>query len=376
MQNLKIFHEAVKDPKSVALKIKKDNKKIIGYLCSYAPEELIYAAGFHPMRLFSSKAEINLAESHLQAYCCSLVRGILEDSLSGGLDYLDGTVFPHTCDSIQRLSDIWRIKAKYEFFADVIMPAKLNTQSARNYMKDVLIKFKSDLEKACGKKITQSNLKKSISRFNLIKTNLKKLYELRSQNPKIIKGSDIHAIVKGSMIMDRDQLVELLPAIVSNVSKTNKLFKKASDLSQGKRLVLSGSICDSPDIYNIIEQAGGIVVGDDLCTGQRWFDGKIPEDEEPMEALTTRYFERIVCPAKHSSTTARGENIVKLAKDNKAAGVIFILLKFCDPHGFDYPYMKEFLDKEGIKNILIEMDDHSLNSGQLSTRLETFMHMI
>ncbi|MCD4744201.1 MAG: 2-hydroxyacyl-CoA dehydratase family protein [Desulfobacteraceae bacterium] len=369
MQELKIFHEAIQNPGSVALKMKEKKRKTIGYLCSYAPEELIYAAGFHPMRLFSSKAEINLAESHLQAYCCSLVRGILEDSLSGKLDYLDGTVFPHTCDSIQRLSDIWRIKTKYEFFADVIMPAKLNTQSAKNYMRDVLIKFTTDLEKACGEKITRSALKKSIAKFNLIKTNLKKLYELRSQNPGILKGADIHAIVKGSMIMDRDQLVELLPAIVSKVSDV-------SALDQGKRLVLSGSICDSPDIYDIIEQAGGVVVGDDLCTGQRWFDGKIPENEEPMEALTTRYFERIVCPAKHSSTIARGENIVKLAKQTEADGVIFIILKFCDPHGFDYPYMKEFLDKEGIKNILIEIDDHSLNSGQLSTRLETFMHMI
>jgi bcr-type benzoyl-CoA reductase subunit C len=373
MQELEIFHEAIQNPDSVASKVKSKGKKIIGYLCSYAPEELIYAAGFHPMRLFSSKDEINLAESHLQAYCCSLVRGILEDSLSGKLDYLNGTVFPHTCDSIQRLSDIWRLKGKYELFFDVVMPAKLNTQSAKEYMKDVLVKFKADLEKACGEKITQSDLKESITKFNFIKTNLKQLYELRSQNPEIIKGADLHAIVKGSMIMDRDHLVKLLPVVVSNISE---LAKKSPPIKKSKRLVISGSICDSPSIYDIIEQTGSVVVGDDLCTGQRWFDGRIPEDREPMEALTTRYFERIVCPAKHSSISARGKNIVNLANKTKADGVIFMILKFCDPHGFDYPYMKEFLDKEGIKNILIEIDDQSLNSGQLSTRLETFAQMI
>ncbi|MCP3901616.1 MAG: 2-hydroxyacyl-CoA dehydratase [Desulfobacteraceae bacterium] len=378
MKELKIFHKAVQNPDYVALEMKSQGRKIIGYLCSYAPEELIYAAGFHPMRLFSSKTEINLAEKHLQAYCCSLIRGILEDSLSGKLDYLDGTVFPHTCDSMQRLSDIWRINAKYEFFTDVVMPAKLNTNSARNYMKDVLVKFKNDLEKACGKQITQSDLKESFSKFNLIKANLKKLYELNSKNPGILKGADMHAIVKGSMTMDRDQLIELLPLIVSKVSELTKNFTPKEPV---KRLVLSGSICDSPDIYNIIEQSGGVVVGDDLCTGQRWFDGEIPVDEaqlgdEPMDALTHRYFDRIVCPAKHKSTTTRGENIVKLAKNNKADGVVFITLKFCDPHGFDYPYLKEFLDKQGIKNILIEIDDHSLNMGQLSTRFETFVHMI
>jgi len=27
---------------------------------------------------------------------------------------------------------------------------------------------------------------------------------------------------------------------------------------------------------------------------------------------------------------------------------VFLLLKFCDPHAFDYPYIKEMLDKENI----------------------------
>ena len=59
-----------------------------------------------------------------------------------------------------------------------------------------------------------------------------------------------------------------------------------------------------------------------------------------------------------------------------AARSIFMLLKFCDPHAFDYPYLKECLDREGIKNMLIEMDDQQQSLGQLSTRLETFIQMI
>ncbi len=92
MKEINIFRDAVNDVPEMVANIKKRNKKIVGYLCSYAPEELIYAAGFHPIRLFSSKSDIVMAEDHLQAYCCSLVRGVLEDSLSERLDYLDGTV--------------------------------------------------------------------------------------------------------------------------------------------------------------------------------------------------------------------------------------------------------------------------------------------
>ena len=370
MKEIMIFHEAIKDVPAIASKIKAKPKKIIGYLCSYAPEELIYAAGFHPMRLFSSKSDIVLAENHLQAYCCSLVRGVLEDSLSGRLDFLDGTVFPHTCDSIQRLSDIWRMNGRYEFFADVILPAKLNTQSARIYMVDVLTKFKKDLETASGKEITNADLHESIKKFNLIKKNLSKIYALQSLKPGIIKGDDLYAIVKGSMVMDRDEVADLLPAIVSRLEKMD------APASNGKRIIVSGSICDSPDIYTLIEEVGGVIAGDDLCTGQRWFEGQILEDGNPIAAIAKRYMDRVICPAKHASPTARGENIVSLAGKNKADGVIFMLLKFCDPHAFDYPYLKECLDRQGIKNMLIEMDDQQQSLGQLSTRLETFIHMI
>ena len=370
MKEIKIFHDAVKDVSAIADKIKAKQKKIIGYLCSYTPEELIYAAGFHPMRLFSSKSDILLAENHLQAYCCSLVRGVLEDSLSGRLDFLDGTVFPHTCDSIQRLSDIWRMKGRYEFFADVLLPAKLNTQSARTYMVDVLTRFKKDLETATGKEITEADLQEFIKKFNLIRSNLSKIYALQSRKPGIIKGADFYAIVKGSMMMDRDEVADLLPVIVGNLERKD-IPKKS-----GKRIVISGSICDSPDIYTSIEKAGGIIVGDDLCTGQRWFEGEILDDKNPIDVIAARYMDRMICSAKHVTPTIRGENLISLAKKNKADGVIFMLLKFCDPHAFDYPYLKDFLDREGIKNLLIEMDDQQQNLGQLSTRFETFIHMI
>jgi len=370
MKEIDPFHIAINDPASLAAGIKKRSGKIIGYMCSYAPEELIHAAGFHPMRLFSSKSDISLAENHLQAYCCSLVRGVLEDSLAGRLDYLEGMVFPHTCDSIQRLSDIWRLNTDHSFFADVVMPAKLNTESSRAYMLDVLKKFKADLEKAIGHSITPTDLNASICLFNRIRKLLARIYELKSRFPSIIAGTDLFAIVKGAMIMDREELAHRLETIVL------LLEKKDPPPSLAKRIILAGSICDMPDIYSLIEESGGTVVADDLCTGNRWFEGLMPEDIDPLEALTARYADRAVCPAKHSGNTTRGENLTALANTHKADGVIFAVLKFCDPHAFDYPYMKEFLDKASIKNLHIELDDQQQGQGQLSTRLETFIHMI
>mgnify|MGYP002640928335 CR=1 FL=1 len=369
MKEIKQFHDALKDVPGLASQIK-ESKKIIGHLCSYVPEELVYAAGFHPMRLFSSKSDIILAENHLQAYCCSLVRGILEDSLSGRLDFLHGTVFPHTCDTIMRLSDIWRLKNRYEFFWDVILPVKLGTQSAKDYMLAVLTRFKTGLEEASGKTITQDDLSEAVQIFNRIRTSLSTIYRLQSKSPGIISGKDLYALVKGAMVMERQKAAALLEKIADSLETATP------PENPGKRIVLSGSICDAPNLYTAIEDAGAVIVGDDLCTGQRWFEGIIQEDTDPLTAIAERYMERMVCPAKHITPEARGETLTALAQKNRADGVIFTLLKFCDPHAFDYPYLKERLDEAGIKNLLIEMDDQQQSLGQLSTRIETFANMI
>jgi len=370
MKDIECFHDAVNHIPETASQIKKQGRKIMGYLCSYAPEELIHAAGFHPMRLFSSKSDIVLAENHLQSYCCSLVRGILEDSLNGRLDFLDGAVFPHTCDSMQRLSDIWRMNNRYAFFADVVLPAKLNTESAGIYMTEVLARFKKDLEAAVGKDIPDTEINSSISLFNCIRKNLSALYDLNSRHPGLISGRDLYTLVKGSMIMDRKEAADRLANIVSS------LEKMTSPVKPGKRLILSGSVCDTPDIFDAIETAGGVLVGDDLCTGRRWFEGLIMEDLPPLSAMAERFRGRVTCPAKHSGLTTRAENLVSLVKKNQADGVVFLMLKFCDPHTFDYPYLKEHLDGAGIKSTAFEMDDQQQSLAQFSTRIETFIHMI
>ncbi|MBN2180165.1 MAG: 2-hydroxyacyl-CoA dehydratase [Deltaproteobacteria bacterium] len=372
MEVLNDFYRVAENPYEYSRELKKSGKRIIGYFCSYTPEEIISASGVHPIRLFGTGGDITLADSHLQPYCCSLVRGALEEALEGRLDFLDGTVFPHTCDSIQRLSDIWRLNTNFGFFADVVLPVKLNTESSREYFADILKKFRLDLERGLGVTITDDKLKTAITRYNNIRRSLKALYEMHSKEPGILSGRDLWAVTRASMIMERDDLLVKLSLLKEALKKGGRSGK-----SEGKkRLVLAGSVCDHPNVYTIIEDSGGVVVWDDLCTGSRYFEGTIEENGNPVESIAARYAERLVCPAKHLSNTARGDNIVRIVKKHDAGGVVFLLLKFCDPHDFDYPYMKEFLDRENIPSMLLEVEDSLPSEAQLKTRFETFIHML
>jgi bzd-type benzoyl-CoA reductase N subunit len=371
MPDVSKFRAAAEDPVKYARELKKNTgNKIVGYLCSYTPEEIIFAAGASPLRLFGASGPITFADAHLQSYCCSLVRGSLDNALAGRLDFLDGAVFPHTCDSIQRLSDIWRLNVSNCFHIDAVLPVKLNTESARFYMARIIAKFRRDLEEKLGTEITDEKLQGAIGLYNEIRRGLKRLYELRSQNPSVLGGSDLHAVVKSAMVMERNEFLKALNGLIGEIESSE------ATAFNGKRLVLTGGICSQPDIYGMIENAGAAVVWDDLCTGSRYFESTTAETGDPETAIAERYYERIICPAKHHGIRERGRHLVEAAVECNAAGVIFLLLKFCDPHAFDYPYIKSMLDSVGIPGLLIDIEDQPAGSEGLRTRLETFIEMI
>jgi bzd-type benzoyl-CoA reductase N subunit len=372
MQELKQFHDIANDPIAYARHWKTETRnRVVGFFCSYAPEEIIWAAGALPYRILGAGGSISRADGHLQAYSCSLVRGALDDALTGKLDFLDGAVFPHTCDSIQRLSDIWRLNAGFGFHLDLVLPVKLNTQSAKDYMLAVIKKFHHDLEEGLGVEISPEKLSKAVRTFNQIRTCLQRIYQIRKEHSAMLSGRDLHAIVKASMVMDRDRLADRLSAVVDLLQSQ----PSETDMPR-KRLVLTGGICSMPEIYRPIEEAGGTVVWDDFCTGSRYFEGTIDLQGDLLNSIARRYFDRVICPAKHRDCFSRGETLLKMVENTGAQGVIFVLLKFCDPHAFDFPYMKELLDRAGIPGMLLEIEDQQTSEEQLRTRLEAFIELL
>jgi benzoyl-CoA reductase subunit C len=369
---LSTFSEIIDHPFSYAASWKAETGgPVVGYFCSYAPEEIIHAAGALPFRIFGTDEGISRADAHLQSYSCSLVRGALEDVLAGRLAFLDGTVFPHTCDSIQRLSDIWRLNAGVGFHIDAVLPVKLNTPGARQYMADVLQAFRRDLGKALGTDISDEKLVASIGVYNEIRQWLERLYRLRRSHPAAVSSSDVHTIVKAAMLMDRARFLDMLPDAVQHLEQ-----QVTGSTVPGKKLVLAGGVCSMPDIYQIIASAGGSVVWDDLCTGARFFEKAISGDGPPLEAIADRYLDRTVCPAKHGGLRNRGQQLLHIVRETGADGVVFLLLKFCDPHSFDYPYIREMLDAAGIPSLHFEIEDRMPAEGQFQTRVQAFLEMI
>jgi len=369
MKSLAPLRDAAADPYAYARLWKEARKRpVVGYFCSYTPEEVIWAAGALPLRIFGAGGRVTLADAHLQAYSCSLVRGALEDGLAGKLAFLDGIVFPHTCDSIQRLSDIWRLNLDTGAHLDAVLPVKLNTASAREYLAAVLAKFRRELGERLGREIGAEALAAAVADYEALREGLAALHALRRERPAALSSRDLHTVTRAAMVMDRRELAGHLAAVLDEARQA-----PGGAAAPRKRLVLAGGLCSMPDLYGIIEEAGAHVVDDDFCTGSRYFEGRVPAGGDPLAALAQRYAERSVCPAKHRDLDGRGRSLVERVRRAGADGVIFILLKFCDPHAFDYPYMKALLDAAGIPSLLFEVEDQLPAEGQLKTRCEAFV---
>jgi len=341
----------------------------IGFFCPYVPEELIHAAGALPFRLMGTPIKMSHVQAHLPPHCCHLVKSSLESLLQGELDFLKGIIFSHTCDAMQGLADIWAFQKHTPLQFNLMMPSRLDSELSRNFFKAEIERFKSFLESNMGK-ISPQNLKTSIQLFNHIRGQLQKVYALKPTWHEQISGMDFARIIRAGYLMDRQRYLGLLNDLL------NSLPENAEGSDNLVPVYLTGNMTHSDSYFSLIEEAGAIVIQDDLCSGTRFLRLMIQEDIDPIEGLTQRYFNSFLCPAKHRGPYAHGETLLKEVEKSGAKGVIFLLYKYCEPHFFDYPDLKQALESKGIPTLLLEVEDPSYSIGQLKIRIQAFVEML
>jgi benzoyl-CoA reductase subunit C len=132
----------------------------------------------------------------------------------------------------------------------------------------------------------------------------------------------------------------------------------------------------SDSYFSLIEEAGAIIVQDDLCSGTRFLRLMVPEGIDPIEGLTNRYLTSFLCPTKYQGIHAHAETLLKEVQKSGAKGVIFLLYKYCETHFFDYPDLKQALESKGIPTLLLEVEDPSYSIEQLKIRVQAFVEML
>ena len=91
-------------------------------------------------------------------------------------------------------------------------------------------------------------------------------------------------------------------------------------------------------------------------------------------ALSERYMKNNC--ACFTPNPGRVEDIIRLAEEYHADGVIDCNLKFCGLYDIEKKTVAEALKEKGIPVLSLETDYEDSDAGQLRTRIEAFVEML
>lgn len=337
----------------------------MGTMCSYVPEEMIHAAGYTPVRLRGAATPLRQADAHLQSFTCALCRSTLDQLLGGELGPLAGTVFSHTCDTMQALADLWRANSQPRRFVDCIMqPANLGAPAARDYLIAELRRFRERLAAFSGHPAGDDALRASIALYDETRRLVHSLQTVRGK----LATPVYFAILDAAQRMPREQFNPLLGELLAELEPVPQIARRP-------RLFIVGAVLDEPRLFDLIEELGAQVAGDDLCSASRHFLETVGTEGDPIESLADYYLRRPPCPTKLHPNHEPGAWLLDQATQVRADGIVFALEKFCEPHAFDYAEARPQLDSAGLPYLLLEME-HVPSLEALRTRMQAFIEIL
>ncbi len=347
----------------------KTGNKVMGYFCTYVPEEILYAANILPVRILGSHEPPTVTEPYIFAMYCHFCRDCLAQGLRGKFSYLDGIVEGQSCLHLRQAFNGWRLHVPIDFAYYIYVPHGVQTPRAAPYYVQELAKFKHAVEQWTGKKITDQDLDRGIQTLNRSRELMKKITEYRKATPPRLTGLEAMEMTLSSQMTDKNEHNKLLEQLLQELP--NRKLERKADI----RLMIIGSEDDDRVFMKNVENLGATFVVDEHCTGTRYYWNNVQPQEDRLKAIAERYIYRVPCPSKDWPELTRVQHAANLAKEYGVNGALIIQNKFCDPHGIEIPPLKDALNKVGVQTYPLEFDV-TVPWGQFRTRVEAFLETL
>ena len=365
-----------KDPLGYARAWKEANgRPVIGSFPMNFPGELAHAAGALPLILQESSDPITYGHGLLFPFYCGYTRSMVDQAAKGDLSGLDAIMFGDHCVQLLGAADAIRMQLPntrvifFQLISSMCDPWTLG-RSIESFAE-----LKSELEDFVGRPVEDEALHASVRLFNRNRQLLRKLYAMRESGALALTATQLQHVVKSSMIMDKAEHTGLIEELLEDIAAHPR------PRPQGLRLHLSGHFCQAPkpEILDMIENCGVVIVGDDLFHGFRYISTDVNPEGDPIAALAEWYMARntgVPCPTRVQNNVDWDAYLLKAIEREDAQGMIVLMAKFCEPHMYYYPEVKEAFERRGVPHLLIETEHESMALEGLKTRVETFVEIV
>jgi benzoyl-CoA reductase subunit C len=371
---LSVFQEVASRPLAYARRWKHETGgRVIGLFPMHFPGELAHAAGALPFIIQEDDEPITVGQSNVFNFYCGYNRSVIDQALRGEFDFLDAILFGDHCVQLLGTADVIRAHMPQKPILFNQLCSILDAPWAREETEGTFRQLQSELEDMIGQPLAAADVQASIRLFNRNRALIRQLYEGRRAGRFALTSRQMQDIVKSSMVMDKSQHTALLEKLVAGLEQQTPAHRV--------RVYLSGHLCHAPkpELLDMIEECGVTVVDDDLYTGWRFVFADIDESLTPIEALAQWYLSRshqLPCPTRAVKGRNWEDYLLEAVDRSRADGMVVLQVKFCEPHMYFYPEIKEAFERAEIPMLLIETEHEQMPLEALKTRVETFVEIV
>lgn len=370
--------EATKRTLSYLQAQREKGKNIVGTYCGYAPLELIRAAGAAPAVLcaFANKT-IEAAETVLPANLCPLIKssyGFIKTDTCPFFSISEAVIAETTCDGKKKM---------FELISDIKpmhvmdLPQLPDEKEALENWTVMIKKLKGFLETTFNREIDDKEVEKEIKETNIKNKLMNKIFDFAALTPTPVSWLELYDLTFLGQASTTKDMIGLLNDCVAKLEK-----RVAEGVYHGEkdspRVLVTGCPVggDATKVFKIIEEAGGVVVALDSCTGMKTYNGFIPENtSDPYAALSRRYLE-LPCSCM-TPNTRRLTELDKMIKRFQPDVVVDVVLYACHSYNIESHKIKEHVtSKHRIPFLKIETDYSQGDVGQIRTRVEALIEMV
>lgn len=355
---------------------KEKGVKVVGSFCSLVPEEFILAAGAMPIRLCTGFYGTTLAaEEVMPRLFCPLVKSSIGFFLGQSKLFrvVDIIIVPTTCDCKKRLGEVFA-EMKPAWALEV--PHNTEAPQARKLWLEELKLLKEHLEQLTNNRIGEKELRGAIDLCNRKRTVVRRLRALGASLPNV--AGNILLTIHLSYYDDAERWCERAETLCAELER--KKVGQVLDDDFSPRVLLAGSSIIMPNwkLPRIIEDAGGVIVCDDLCSGTKGVYDPVQAQDWTIDDMIIAIAERsltINCPC-FTPNIGEINRILRFVEDFQVDGVVYHVLQGCHPYSFETRAVETALKRRNIPMIKIDTDYSREDVEQIRTRIEAFLEMI
>ncbi|TFH41924.1 MAG: 2-hydroxyacyl-CoA dehydratase [Chrysiogenales bacterium] len=357
-------------------KWKESGGTVVGYTCSYVPDEIFHSVGILPYRIRGFGAEdTTIGDTYFGPFICSLPKCMLQLAGEGRFNFLDGAIITPGCDSMRRLDECWRKAGEDidgslpKFFFHYGVPHKYADYTIKWFAEETR-RLIDAVEAHFGVKVEDEKLLDSIRLYNRSRALLEEFDLIRTADEPPFTGTDALAVILAGTAMTRDEYNELLETFIAAAKKSKGIAGKV-------RLMLVGSANDDVELVRVIEGGKALVAADNLCFGSRFYTDQVDEEGDPVLNLSKRYLAHNDCPRMYGEYRHRLDILKQKVKKARIDGVILQNIRFCDLHGSENGLFERDLEAEGIPCMRLEREYGPLvETGRMKMRVDAFIERI